>query len=628
MGLFLKNRYLFLFGLLYFSPPVLWAQDKTGKEEAPTEVSSTGQPVSKLPVLTYSYELKGLKETDVPGEFESKSNLILLKKRPLYSSFALSKRAQDDLEMLQKVLYSFGYYDASTSLDINDSSKKDISRHIIFSVTTGERYKVKTVKARFEPLGKGPAPCQKDLEELGIHIEETFTAEKVLSAFDKFKDHLANCGYPFAKIKGHEAIISRPDKTVNLVLKINPGPYVKFGIIRLKSSGVVPDTYVKNRAPFKEGEPYDQRKVDAYQDKLSTTKLFNKIQIQREKKAEDTEDGDDMPMNVDLSDAKPRTVSAGVKFGTSVGIGTKLSWIHRNITGNADKFMASAEQSQRLSLVGLDYQLPDFLKVDQTLVTTVEYKEERTRAYGSRGYGIAAILKNELAEGWSYSYGLMVESVRLSQYSSIIHVDGVGVPLGFTINTQDDDLEPSSGGKLVIDVTPEYGHLGKTNFITRTQVHGAYHIPMDKHHRNVLALWSRLGMLFGGSVNDMPGDRRFFSGGGGSIRGYGYQLAGPIDGEGKPLGGKSLFEFGIEPRLRFGDSWGAVVFFEGGLISDTTHPTFKNRLFLGLGTGIRYYTSFGPIRADIAIPLRKRRKDSGKVVDRAFQIYISIGQAF
>ncbi len=620
MGWVFKNRYLFLLGLFCISSSVLYAQNSSEKTALPSPIA--------LPKLTYNYELKGLDETDVPGEFKDKSSLELLKERELHSSFALAKRAKDDLEILKKLLAAFGYYDATATLEITESAEKDISRHITFFVDPGERYKIKTITARFEPLGNGPAPCEKDLETLGIHAGETFTAEKVLSAFDKFRDHLSNCGYPFAQIKGHEAVLSKDDKTVMLILKINPGPYVKFGIVRVKSSGTVPDEYVENRAPFEEGEAYDQRKVDEYQDKLSTTKLFKTIQIQKEQKVQETEDGDEMPLEVELSDAKTRTVAAGLKFGTSEGIGTRASWVHRNITGHADKFMASAEQSQRLSFVDLNYHLPDFLKVDQTLGLTTQYKEERTKAFGSRGYGFSAILNNELADGWSYSYGLMLESVRLSQYGSVIHLDGVGVPMGLIINTQNDDLEPSEGGKLVVDVTPEVGHLGRTRFMTRTQIYGAYHISMDQHHRNVFAVWSRLGTLFGGSVNDMPGDRRFFSGGGGSIRGYGHQMAGPIDGEGKPLGGKSMLEFGVEPRFRFGDSWGAVAFLEGSLVSDTTYPTFKNRLFLGLGTGIRYYTSFGPIRADVAIPLRKRRKDGGKIVDRAFQIYISIGQAF
>jgi translocation and assembly module TamA len=43
---------------------------------------------------------------------------------------------------------------------------------------------------------------------------------------------------------------------------------------------------------------------------------------------------------------------------------------------------------------------------------------------------------------------------------------------------------------------------------------------------------------------------------------------------------------------------------------------------VGAGVGVRYYAGFGPLRADIAVPLNKQTGDAD------FQIYISIGQAF
>ena len=42
----------------------------------------------------------------------------------------------------------------------------------------------------------------------------------------------------------------------------------------------------------------------------------------------------------------------------------------------------------------------------------------------------------------------------------------------------------------------------------------------------------------------------------------------------------------------------------------------------GLGVGARYHLSFAPIRVDVAVPLNKREGDA------AFQLYVSIGQAF
>ena len=123
-------------------------------------------------------------------------------------------------------------------------------------------------------------------------------------------------------------------------------------------------------------------------------------------------------------------------------------------------------------------------------------------------------------------------------------------------------------------------------------------------------------------------DRRLYLGGGGSILGYKYQLAGPLDGDNDPIGGRGSLEFGVETRIRFNENWGMVLFYDGGILSDEKYPKFSDSSFHGAGIGGRYYTDFGPIRLDLAFPLRVRRDANKKRVDDAFQVYISIGQAF
>ena len=118
--------------------------------------------------------------------------------------------------------------------------------------------------------------------------------------------------------------------------------------------------------------------------------------------------------------------------------------------------------------------------------------------------------------------------------------------------------------------------------------------------------------------------RRFYSGGGGSVRGYGYQQLGPKDVDGDPIGGRGLAEFGAgepDPLKSFGGNFGVVPFFDGGSLTTKALPDFTNWRYAA-GLGVRYYSSFGPIRVDFGMPLNRQKGDG------PFAVNVSLGQAF
>ncbi|HZG45544.1 MAG TPA: BamA/TamA family outer membrane protein, partial [Allosphingosinicella sp.] len=87
-----------------------------------------------------------------------------------------------------------------------------------------------------------------------------------------------------------------------------------------------------------------------------------------------------------------------------------------------------------------------------------------------------------------------------------------------------------------------------------------------------------------------------------------------------PVGGRSLTEFAIEGRYRFGN-YGVVAFVDAGSVSTEEYPAFDD-FRVGVGIGGRLYTNFGPLRIDIATPIGRREGES------LISLYVSIGQAF
>jgi translocation and assembly module TamA len=161
----------------------------------------------------------------------------------------------------------------------------------------------------------------------------------------------------------------------------------------------------------------------------------------------------------------------------------------------------------------------------------------------------------------------------------------------------------------------------ETIVFLRAEGQATAYLPLQNEGRTVLAGRVRIGSIIGGDELSVPSDRLFYSGGGGSVRGFEYQGVNPELPDQTPRGGLSLFETSLEVRRDIGESFQAVGFVDAGAVGFQETPNLNN-LRYAAGVGVRYKLPFGPIRADIALPLDKREGDAD------FQIYISIGQAF
>ncbi|MDB5738128.1 MAG: hypothetical protein JWO65_1796, partial [Sphingomonas bacterium] len=152
----------------------------------------------------------------------------------------------------------------------------------------------------------------------------------------------------------------------------------------------------------------------------------------------------------------------------------------------------------------------------------------------------------------------------------------------------------------------------------RTQLDGSAYYPVGD--KLVIAGRGRVGTTVGIARFDLAPSRRYYAGGGGSVRGFGYQQLGPKDVQNNPIGGLSSTELAFEARYRFGN-FGIVPFFDAGRVGQTAMPSISGMRY-GAGIGGRYYTNFGPMRLDVATPINRQPGES------KIALYISIGQAF
>jgi outer membrane translocation and assembly module TamA len=117
--------------------------------------------------------------------------------------------------------------------------------------------------------------------------------------------------------------------------------------------------------------------------------------------------------------------------------------------------------------------------------------------------------------------------------------------------------------------------------------------------------------------------RRFFAGGGNSIRGFKQDGVGPIDPLlGAPAGGEAVFVINQELRFPILGPVSGVVFYDAGNVYSILRDVRVGDIRQGLGLGLRWKSPIGLIRADYGANLRPRPGEKRGV------FYLSIGQVF
>lgn len=259
----------------------------------------------------------------------------------------------------------------------------------------------------------------------------------------------------------------------------------------------------------------------------------------------------------------------------------------------------------------------------QDLLAYAALGHEDTPAYSGPLSRLSIGLQRPFSDSWTIFGGLPVEYSQLTDFDGTRHFFLWGLETKFEYDDSNDLFDPSEGTRLKLSLVPLLGSGTKNiGFLTSELSNAVYFDPIGDRSV-ILASRLKLSSIQGLSTRGLPANKRFYAGGGDSIRGYSFQLAGPLSPDDRPLGGRSIFELNTEIRARINDSIGAVIFLDSGDLYDGELPDLLGSQLWAAGIGLRYFTQVGPIRVDFGLPLN-RCED----IDDVFQFYISVGQAF
>jgi translocation and assembly module TamA len=437
-----------------------------------------------------------------------------------------------------------------------------------------------------------------------------------------------NRGYADVVAAPREVVVDHADRSVRPTFRIAAGELVRLDGIDLTAEGRTNPDWVRALAPWRSGEVYEPRDVAELERRLLDTGVYDSVTVALAPREQRTTDGL-RPVVVSLADRARRTIELGAGYSTSEGVGIDGRWTRYNVLGRADTLALRGRLAELEQRLDLELALPHWRRPQRTLKLGVGAFQMNTDAYEELGAGVRADVTRRYGKTSYLTVGASVDYSKLEEVNQdafglvdrqrdLVLLTGLGA---LSLDRSNDPLDPRRGWRVEARAEPTLV-VGDTNVpYLKGQAQGSYYLPFGEEARTVLASRLRLGAIVGGTLDDVPTSRRFFAGGGGSVRGYSYQGVGPRFPDNTPSGGRSLIEGSVEVRHDLTERWGVVAFVDAGAVGEDQFPKGED-LSVGAGIGVRYNLGFGPIRADIAIPLDKREGDP------SFQIYLSIGQSF
>ena len=410
-----------------------------------------------------------------------------------------------------------------------------------------------------------------------------------------------------------------------MTLTVEAGPVAGYGETTVKGTETVDRDFTEYMTGLKRGARYSPKEIDTARDRLLGLEVFNSVTL---KEADKLDADGNIPIGVEVSERKPRYFGVGGTLSNTEGLGLEGYWGHRNLFGKAEKLRIDGSISgigsnaigQLNYNAGIMFEKPGVVgpasKFFANLKTVYEHPDayDRFSVKGGAGLSYEIDKRQTVSAELSLDYSKITDSFGKHDYLI------ASVPLQYVFDNRDNKLNPKSGFRALAYVEPSYDLLNGATFV-KLRGEGSAYQALDTGGRFVLAGRVALGSIVGASLGDVPADRRFYSGGGGSVRGYAYQGIGPKDINNKPTGGLSYFETSAEMRIGITDTIGIVPFVDAGTVSTKQFPDFSD-VKVGAGVGLRYVTPFGPLRIDGAIPLNRGPGDP------RFGIYAGIGQAF
>jgi translocation and assembly module TamA len=591
---------------------------------------------------TVTFEIAGA-ERSVRSAVTDASNLESLKRQAPAGAAGLIRRAFADRERILAALYGEGRYGGTVTIIIAGRSPDDPTAYdavnaagrtgpvpVKVLVEPGPVFKFGAVHVLDTTDGR-PLPDAPTPKQMRVLEGEVARANDIAGAERIIVDALRGRGHPFARIAAKDVVANHATKTLDVTFLVQQGPAATFGTFTVSGTQRLKRDSLEERIGIRPGEPYSPERLAKLRKRFAEYEAIGSVRL---READKLDANGQLPVSVEVAEREPRYLGFGAKYSTTDGSVVNAYWGHRNLFGGGETLRLDAQVSwfghAPDSVPDVDpfgykvaatFLMPSLYTPAVDLITQAAVQREVTNAYVRDAGSFLGGVRRRFNDQLTLQVSLDLEQSRVQDWSGTNDYFVAGIPVDAAYDTTDNRFDPSTGVRVNATVEP-FAHLGDSGAgpLMMKGFVSAYHA-LDEDKRFIFAGKAAAGSIYGADLFDVPPQRRFYVGGGGSLRGFDYQSASPRNAAGKIIGGMSFFTASAETRVKITDTIGIVPFVDMGAAFASETPDFHG-LRYSAGIGLRYYTAIGPVRLDFAVPINPQEGDS------RYGIYVSLGQSF
>lgn len=535
---------------------------------------------------------------------------------------------QEDLEAIRSLFHRSGYHEAEVGEPRIRFGREKKRAFIEIEVRPGPITRIDGI----EVCGNESIPDEALLKQMetraGLPLDPLQLKEDCRSIADAY----GGLGRIETKVKSH-ILSGGKGEPVTVRIEIAEGEAVKVDDVVLSGNRRTRDEFIMRELTVDRGEPVDPEAILRSRRRLQGLGYFRRVEV---RVVEDPEDSGARDFLVKVEEKKTAGISFGAGYSTEDGVRGFLELYQRNVVGRGLDGSLRIEVNKDEQKFSARFREPYLLgrRLEATASSFYQSREELSYHLGKLAGAFSIVrsfsprLKGTLRyELEIYNLYNVKPDVRLTPLdqgeSSIGTLSAIAVWDG-----RDDPILPSRGLFASLDADISHGALGTDATFARVTATLSGYIPAPGG--SVVALRARAG--YAGSfrrVNEIPIHKRFFLGGGTSMRGFSRNRVGPVGVEGNTVGGTILLNVNAEIRVPIAFGLWIAGFFDAGNTFLEGRPPKQNltlayeyslegrdggyliegyeisasSIRTSAGAGLRYITPIGPLSLDLGLNL-------------------------